>query len=112
MSTQTTYPRIPAAGLTQYNFINTLPCPVNISYFHTGQPAKWMEVNGNSFTFERDVNSDEPIQVQAHLLHPLCWNVNFSSPEWTGTIEGASTKVNSIHTGAAEFKNLILPLSS
>lgn len=90
--TQTTYPRIPAAGLTQFNFINTLPCSVNISYTHAGQPARWMIVDSNSFTFERDLNI-EPVQVQAHLLNPLCGNMDFSTGGWTGIIEGASSKV-------------------
>ena len=94
---QTTYPVIPAAGSTQFNFINTLPCPVNISHGHTGQqPANWMTVDANSFTFVRDLKN-EPIQVQAHLLNPFCANLNLSTAEWSGTIEGTSTKVTLRH---------------
>lgn len=90
--TQTTYPRIPATGLTQLNLINTLPCPVSISYAHGNQADKWLEINAKSYSFERDLN-DGPIRVKANLLSPICGNVDFTTVEWTGTIEGASTKV-------------------
>lgn len=94
ISSQSTYPQIPAEGLTQFNFINTLPCPLNISYAHASHPEKqWIELGPKSFIFEKDINS-KPIQVHAKLLDSLCGNVDFSATsEWTGTIEGASTKV-------------------
>uniref|UniRef100_A0A0P5IK34 Oligopeptide transporter 1 n=1 Tax=Daphnia magna TaxID=35525 RepID=A0A0P5IK34_9CRUS len=95
LNLEKTYPRIPAAGLTQLNFVNTLPCPVDISYVHTNRPEKWFEINAKSFTFERDL-SDGPIQVKAILLSPTCGNVNFSTPEWIGTIDGVGTKAFSV----------------
>jgi hypothetical protein len=78
--------------LTQLNFINTLPCPVNISYAHGNHPDKWLDVGAKSFSFERDL-MDGPIRVKANLLSPRCQDVTFSNAEWTGTIEGVSTKV-------------------
>ena len=74
------------------NFINTLPCPINVSY-HTGGQIKWIEVNATSYMFERNLR-DQPVEVTAHLINPVCGQVNFSTPTWTGTIKGASTKVS------------------
>ena len=74
------------------NFINTLPCPVNISYSHANQPDKWLELNAKTYSFERDL-SDGPIRVKANLLSPICGNVDFTTAEWMGTIQGVSTKV-------------------
>ncbi|XP_046443398.1 solute carrier family 15 member 1-like [Daphnia pulex] len=95
LNLETTYPRIPAPGLTQLNFINTLPCPVNISYAHGNHPDKWLDVGAKSFSFERDL-MDGPIRVKANLLSPRCQDVTFSNAEWTGTIEGVSTKAFSV----------------
>ncbi|EFX84703.1 hypothetical protein DAPPUDRAFT_99512 [Daphnia pulex] len=95
LNLETTYPRIPAPGLTQLNFINTLPCPVNISYAHGHHPDKWLDVGAKSFSFERDL-MDGPIRVKANLLSPRCQDVTFSNAEWTGTIEGVSTKAFSV----------------
>lgn len=43
--------------------------------------------------FERNLR-DQPVEVTAHLINPVCGQVNFSTPTWTGTIKGASTKVS------------------
>ena len=93
---QPTYEKLPLEGLTQLNFINTLPCHVNLSYVHPGnQTTKWIEMSANSFTFERDLE-DQLIAVRARLASPNCGDVNFSETEWSGTIQGASTKVSLI----------------
>ena len=96
---QPTYAKIPGEGLTQLNFINTLPCQVNLSYVHPrNQTTKWIEMSANSFTFERDLE-DKPIPVTAHLSSALCGDVNFSTTEWTGTIQGSSKKVQNYSIG-------------
>ena len=92
-SIQPTYPRIPDAGLTQLNFINTLPCPINISYTAGNNQVEWTVVNATSYSFERNLK-DQTMQVTARLINPVCGQVNFSTPTWTGMIKGASTKVN------------------
>ncbi|XP_046443391.1 peptide transporter family 1-like isoform X5 [Daphnia pulex] len=101
-----TYPRIPDAGLTQLNFINTLPCPINISYTGGVDQVKWIEVNATSYSFERNLK-DQPIEVTAQLINPVCGQVNFSTPTWTGTIKGASTKAFSVvatgHNGTLDL---------
>lgn len=93
MYLQPTYPSIPDAGMTQLNFINTLPCPLNISYINNNQ-VKWIEMNATSYSFERNLNN-QSIDITAQLISsPACQQMNFTIPTWTGTIKGASTKVN------------------
>lgn len=93
---QPTYEKIPGAGLTQLNFINTLPCPINISYVHPNQTTKWIEMSAHSFTFQRDLE-DQLIPVRAHLSSgSACGGIEFSETEWSGTIQGASMKAFSV----------------
>ncbi|XP_032791790.2 solute carrier family 15 member 2 isoform X1 [Daphnia magna] len=90
-----TYPSIPDAGMTQLNFINTLPCPLNISYINNNQ-VKWIEINATSYSFERNLNN-QSIDITAQLISsPACQQMNFTIPTWTGTIKGASTKAFSV----------------
>lgn len=75
------------------NFINTLPCPVSLSYVYpSNQTTKRIELESHSFTFERDLE-DKMIPVTARLANPLCGDVSFSTTEWDGSIRGASKKV-------------------
>ena len=89
---QPTYSRIPDAGLTQLNFINTLPCQINVSYVNANQ-VKWIDMNATSYWLERDLK-DQPMEVTAQLASPACGKMNFSTPTWTGMMKGASGKVN------------------
>lgn len=90
LNTKKTYPRIPETGLTQLNFVNTLPCHVNVSY---NNEAKWIEAN--SFSFERDLK-DEPLHIQVKSADSRCGNIELTSPEWSGLINGASSKVQTL----------------
>lgn len=96
MSTfQPTYPSIPGAGLTQINFINTLPCNFNVTYTNFNR-YKCIEINATSYSFERELQ-DQPIEVTAQTTSgSQCGNMNLSLPTWTGTISGDSTKVKYI----------------
>lgn len=91
--------------MTQLNFINTLPCQVNISYMNDNQ-VKWIEINATSYSFERDL-IDRSIDITAQLISSTdCQEMNFTTPMWTGMIKGASTKV-SVRTMTSELASLI-----
>lgn len=91
---QPTYEKIPGEGLTQLNFINTLPCPIHLSYVYPGnETTKWIEMDARSFIFERDLE-EGMIPVTARLANPLCEDLTFSETEWSGSVQGASQKVS------------------
>lgn len=88
---QPTYERIPASGLTQLNFINTLPCQVNVDYV-IGDVTRSVTLNATSYSFEHDLK-DASIEVTARLVTPVCGGIQFTETQWKGQMRGNSTKV-------------------
>jgi len=94
LNLEPTYERLPGNGLTQLNFINTLPCQVNVDYV-IDDVARSLNLNATGYSFERDLK-DGNIDVSVRLVAPLCGGIQFVEPQWTGRIHGNSTKAFSV----------------
>lgn len=98
LNLEPTYAQIPQQGLTQLNFINTLPCQVSISYATAGgiDEAHFITVNATSNSIQRNLDSEKAIQVRASASAQSCGDVQFQSTahsEWSGLLQGSSQKV-------------------
>jgi hypothetical protein len=76
----------------QLNFINTLPCKVNIEYEVSDQTDKFA-LEGNMYKFAQDLGADQDIMVRAFLDEPNCANyIQFddidTGKEYLGTGNG------------------------
>lgn len=87
---QPTYERIPDKGFTQLNFINTVACPVNVTYMAANQ-AKSFQLNATSLAFEYDLENG-PIRVETTVA-AMCGSTVFRHSKWSGFIAGSSAKV-------------------
>jgi solute carrier family 15 oligopeptide transporter 1 len=68
---QPTYATIPGDGRMQLNFINTLPCKVNVEYEVTEKNGNF-ELQGNMYEFVQDLEAEQDIIVRAFLDKPDC----------------------------------------
>ena len=59
----------------QLNFINTLPCEVNVEYQVTDANDKFM-LNANTYKFAQDLEAEKDIIVRASLNNSNCGNYN------------------------------------
>lgn len=77
--------------MTQLNFINTLPCSINVSYVNDNQ-MKWIQIDADGYSVESDLKV-LPMEVVVKLSEPTCGKLTFPSTTWSGMVKGASTKV-------------------
>lgn len=94
-----TYAIIPANGRIQLNFINTLPCEVNVEYQVTDANEKFA-LDANTYKFAQDLEAEKDIIVRASLNNKNCgdYNIQFDGID-TGNVNlgnGTGTKGYSI----------------
>ena len=105
-----TYAIIPANGRIQLNFINTLPCEVNVEYQVTDANEKFA-LDANTYKFAQDLEAEKDIIVRASLNNSNCgnYNIQFDGID-TGKVNlgnGTGTKGYSILI-TERAKNLII----
>ena len=79
------------------NFINTLPCQVNINYYVADKNGK-LELNATQYDFVQDLAADQEIMARAILTDQNCSSIYFENYD-TGDIslgKGNETKGFSI----------------
>ncbi|KAI9551403.1 hypothetical protein GHT06_021736 [Daphnia sinensis] len=85
LALEPTYATIPADGRMQLNFINTLPCQVNVTYRVADKNGE-LFVKANEYEFVQDLEADKDIFASAFLENPDCggylnFNVGFNTGE-------------------------------
>lgn len=80
-----TYATIPADGRMQLNFINTLPCQVNVTYRVKDKNGD-LSIKANEYEFVQDLEADQDIFASAFLENADCggylqFNGGFSTGE-------------------------------
>jgi len=93
----------------QLNFINTLPCPVNVIYKVSDKNEELM-LQGNKYEFAQDLEAGKEIIVAAFLENGNCGNFIQLDGFETGEVnlgKGNGTKGYSILITVRE-KNLII----
>ncbi|XP_046443386.1 solute carrier family 15 member 1-like [Daphnia pulex] len=68
-----TYAIIPSNGRMQLNFINTLPCKVNVKYAVSDKNGE-LVLEGNKYEFAQDLEAEQEIIVRAYLESGDCSN--------------------------------------
>lgn len=110
LNLEPTYAKIPENGHTHLNFINTLPCPISVS-FASGitDDARHIIVNATSYNIQHGLE-DKPLQVRVSVDNPVCGDLTLTqSTEWSGLLQGASEKVFSVLL-ISKFKSISLNL--
>lgn len=108
LNLEPTYAKIPEKGHTHLNFINTLPCPISVS-FASGitDEARHITLNATSYSIQHDLE-DKPLQVRASTANSGCGDLTLSqSTEWSGLLQGASEKVTNC-TFTNCFKSILI----
>jgi solute carrier family 15 oligopeptide transporter 1 len=82
---QPTYATIPGDGRMQLNFINTLPCKVNVEYEVTEKNGNF-ELQGNMYEFVQDLEAEQDIIVRAFLDNTDCAGYTEFANTDTGTV--------------------------
>uniref|UniRef100_A0A0P5N991 Oligopeptide transporter 1 n=1 Tax=Daphnia magna TaxID=35525 RepID=A0A0P5N991_9CRUS len=94
-----TYATIPADGRMQLNFINTLPCQVNVTYRVTDKNGD-LSIKANKYEFVQDLEADQDIFASAFLENADCGGyLQFNGGFSTGEVKlgkGGGTKGYSI----------------
>uniref|UniRef100_A0A0P4YAT7 Oligopeptide transporter 1 n=2 Tax=Daphnia magna TaxID=35525 RepID=A0A0P4YAT7_9CRUS len=94
-----TYATIPADGRMQLNFINTLPCQVNVTYRVTDKNGD-LSIKANKYEFVQDLEADQDIFASAFLENADCGSyLQFNGGFSTGEVKlgkGGGTKGYSI----------------
>ncbi|KAK4036170.1 hypothetical protein OUZ56_028236 [Daphnia magna] len=94
-----TYATIPADGRMQLNFINTLPCQVNVTYRVTDKNGD-LSIKANEYEFVQDLEADQNIFASAFLENADCGGyLQFNGDFSTGEVrlgKGGGTKGYSI----------------
>ncbi|XP_045033705.1 solute carrier family 15 member 1 isoform X2 [Daphnia magna] len=94
-----TYATIPADGRMQLNFINTLPCQVNVTYRVTDKNGD-LSIKANEYEFVQDLEADQDIFASAFLENADCGGyLQFNGGFSTGEVKlgkGGGTKGYSI----------------
>ena len=89
---QPTYAPVPKEGATSLNFINTLPCQVDIT-FKSETHSFTIAINSTSYHLEEHLDGEEVFYLKAELINPICGYLNITEPTWSGVAEGAGGKV-------------------
>lgn len=89
---QPTYAPVPKEGATSFNFINSLPCKVDVT-LQSETYSLSIVVNATSYHLEEHLNGEEAFHMKAELDNPICDSLNITGPIWNGVIEGAERKV-------------------
>jgi len=109
LNLESTYERIPADGFTQLNVVNTLPCPVNVTYTAANQ-ARSFQLNATTFSFEYHLE-DRPIAFET-TVPKTCADIVFRQSTWSGFIDGSSAKGYSVIITVRDDDLLVTRLSS
>ena len=84
---QPTYAKIPGPGMMQLNFINTLPCPVNVSYAVGGQHNESISLNETLRNIETTfLPANQDIAVEASLTGNNCGGITVNTFTWKGSL--------------------------
>ncbi len=73
--------------MMQLNFINTLPCPVNVSYAVGGQHNESISLNETSRNIETTfLPANQDIAVGASLTGNNCGGITVNTSNWKGSL--------------------------